>query len=170
MKNEVETALRQLIGLPFWGAGRAANMEWFQFGEQHIVATRDGGTKSIGTWALHISCSWRIRDSEKIIVASSDCYARADYLLESREDFNWDVQGANQRDQRMTLFMKSKENSLIVTSVVADHFGGFYLELASGFYLEAFPDVTAGDFEFWRLFQPSTESPHFVITTSGIED
>ena len=170
MKNEVEIALGRLIGLPLWGAGRAAGMEWFQFGERHIVATRNGGTKIIGTWALHISCPWRIRNSEKIVVASSDCYMRADHLLESLEDFNWDVQGANQRDQRMALFMENKENSLVVANVVADYFGGFCLELASNIYLEAFPHVSTGEFEYWRLFQPSTESPHFVVTSSGLED
>ncbi len=170
MKNEVETALGQLIGLPFWGAGRAAALEWFQFGEQRTVTKRYGGTTTVGTWALHISCAWRVRDSEKILVASSDCYMRADHLLEVGDDFDWDVHGANQRDQRMALFMESQENSLVVTNVVADDFGGFCLELAPHFCLEVFPDVAAEDAEYWRLFQPSTESLHFVVTPSGLED
>jgi hypothetical protein len=170
MKNEVETSLRQLIGLPLWGAGRAADLQWFQFGERRDVATRNGGTKSVGTWALHILCAWRIRSADRIVVTSSDCYMRADHLSESTEDFNWDEQGANQRDQRMAIFMADKEDTLIVTDVTADNFGGFCLQLATGFHLEVFPDVSAEDFEFWRLFQPSTESSHFVATSSGLED
>ena len=169
MRTKIENALAQLIGLPLWGAGRVVEMEWFQLGEHRNLTNYDGSYKTAGAWALHIFCAWRIRDPKRIIVASSNCYIGAERVENSDETFDWDVRGANQRDQRTIQFMQDKQDSLIVTGIVADDVGGFCLKLAPNFSLEAFPNSPAVDFECWRLFQPATQSPHFVVTTSGIE-
>ena len=167
MQTAIEQALSPLVGLPFWGAGRASNMEWLQFGER--VMAQKGEPRCIGTWALHISCAWRIRDFEKIIVASTDYYMRANHVSPLDEDFDWDVQGHNQHDQRIKSFMEGKEDSLIVVKATANSVGDVFINLNEKFFLEIFADVSTGDLEYWRLFNPSLDLPHFVVTTLGIE-
>jgi hypothetical protein len=41
------------------------------------------------------------------------------------------------------------------------------LNLADAFALEVFPDDSLDD-EHWRLFQPSRDLRHFVVTGAGI--
>lgn len=52
MRNEIEQKLSAIQGLQIWAAGHAANMLWLQVGNRHIVPTRGGGTKEVGTYAL----------------------------------------------------------------------------------------------------------------------
>ena len=170
MKQDIEGALRTLVGLTLWDASRAAHIAIFRFGEDQLTADGNSPIAVLGGWSIHLSCPWRLRDEAKILVASSDYYHPADHLLDSDEEFVPDVSGANQRDQRLRTFMHGKETSLVVTAVSADEVGGFQLELASRFYLEAFPASSVEDVDYWRLFRPSTDSLHFVVTASGIED
>src|SRR5215475_8435226 len=78
MRNEIESSLQALIGQPLLSAGRAADLEWFQFGKPQTVMNSRGETKTVGEYALHIQCAWRIRDSAGIIVASRDRYEPAE--------------------------------------------------------------------------------------------
>ena len=48
MKQAIEQALAPLIGEPLWAVGRAASLVWFQFGERHAVADRQGGQREVG--------------------------------------------------------------------------------------------------------------------------
>ncbi|MEO7193078.1 MAG: hypothetical protein ABI051_18685 [Vicinamibacterales bacterium] len=50
---------------------------------------------------------------------------------------------------------------LVVEQVHGDDYGGASLELSGGYRLVLFPAGTQG--EDWRIFQPSTDEPHFVI-------
>ena len=60
--NRIESiyvVLNRLRGLPMWSAGWAGPIAWFQFGGPVGRASRRGGQRSVGQYALHLSCPWR---------------------------------------------------------------------------------------------------------------
>lgn len=177
MRERIEQALQALVGMPLWASGRAADLQWFQFGEEHEVPIRPrsevAGTKVVGEYALHLQCAWRLAGPQGIIVASRDRFVRAgEDPYRDLEDFDWDVQGANRRDERMAAFFQDRAAAPpSVVEAEVDEIGGFRLHLSGGVVLEAFPDDPLPS-EHWRLLQPGppyTEERHFVVTGQGIE-
>jgi hypothetical protein len=73
MKEQIRRALDSLIGTALWSSGRAADLEWFQFGERRTVTT-GGRTKEVGEYALHVQCGWRIRRGDQVVVGGRDLY------------------------------------------------------------------------------------------------
>ena len=92
MKQQIQTALDVLIGQSLWSSGRAADLEWFEFGSRVTVKDSRGETKQVGEYALHVQCAWRIRCNGKVVVASRDLYYPPEENEEGPADFNWDVQ------------------------------------------------------------------------------
>jgi hypothetical protein len=68
-RQQVITALSQLIGLPLTAARRAADMRTFQFGKLRAV---DRG--SVGDFALHVQCPWRIEGPGGIVTGRLDLW------------------------------------------------------------------------------------------------
>jgi hypothetical protein len=167
MKNQVEDALRVLTGKILWGAGRAGEIAWFQFGNKETIITERETIKEVGEYALHVQCARRITSSQGIFVGSQDMHYPAGEPYQKLEDFDWDQPGANRCDERISLLF-SKQEAFLVEGVSADSFGGFCLILSDGFSLETFPDDSLDD-EFWRLFQPYKDTQHFIVTGCGIE-
>jgi hypothetical protein len=66
-RQQVIVALSQIIGLPLTAARRAADMRTFQFGTLRPV---DRG--SVGDFALHVQCPWRIEGPDGIVTGRSD--------------------------------------------------------------------------------------------------
>jgi len=171
MKEAIEQALFPLLSQPLWAISRAANMEGFQFGERHFRTPRFGNREpvEVGDYAIHIQCAWRIVDSERIIVASRDMYEPVGELEEVPADFDWDVQGANRCDERVSaLLALHTQRPLQVIAIAADVYGGFQLILSEGYALQVFPNASCSG-EHWRLFKPGTDEDHFVVSGKGIE-
>ena len=170
MKEQIEHTLRAIAGMPMWSIGRAADLEWFHFGAQRVVTTHKGGIKTVGDYALHVQCAWRIIGPNGIVVASRDRYYPArGHLDEDLSQFDWDKPGVNRCDEQVSIFLgKHTETPLVVEAVEADSVGGFQITLSRGYALQIFPDHSS-DGEYWRLFQPSMEQEHFVVTGHGIE-
>jgi hypothetical protein len=162
--QRISDCLSVLRALPFWACGRAADLQWLQFGERYI----QGGAKGqdVGDFALHIQCAWRLRGPSGIIVASRDRYYPKGDRDAADEDFNWDTPGGNRCDERMQSFL-SKYCPVRVESISVDEVGGFSLVLEGGFVFEVFPDNSRNG-EYWRLFQPGTDSPHIVLKGSRL--
>jgi hypothetical protein len=167
-KERIVSELSRLVGKPLWSAGRAADLQWFQFGVKKDVSDMKGRKKEVGEYAIHIQCAWRISSPSGIVVASSDRYLPKDDSQRNDEDFHWDTQGANLCDAR-TASLVDQHFPLVVKQAMADESGGFQLLFESDFRLEAFPDSSRSDLELWRLFNPYSEEAHFVVTGGGIE-
>jgi hypothetical protein len=170
MRNEIELSLQTLIGLPFWNAGRAADLEWFQFGRPKTVTDFKGKTKTVGEYALHVQCDWRILDATGVIVALPDRYKPADEIGDP-ENFEWDRPGANLCDRKMSQFLaRTAGISQIVTQVEADDVGCLRILLSTDVAIEVFPDSSASDeySEHWRFFEPASETEHLVMRNSCI--
>jgi len=141
-------------------------MKNLQFGS---VSPHPSGKGTIGQFALHIQCSWRIVTSEGILTGSADYYESAE--LGTEVDAN-DRQKGNLQRKRLSDLLRSYDASthswvnstgqLIVQCVVVDDFGGFELELSGGFRLQVFPDGSRA--EDWRFFAPGSEEGHVVIS------
>jgi hypothetical protein len=167
MKEEIKRSLDPLIGMPLWSSGRAADLAWFSFGLRRKVAT-PGRTKEVGEYALHLQCAWRIRRGDRVVVGSRDLYYPAEETDDPVEDFDWDVQGANRRDKRIAELFQHETRQFMVRNVEVGEAGAFTISFDDEYALDVFPDDSLGD-EHWRIFKPSAEEPHFVVTGEGLE-
>jgi len=143
MRLEIEQRLGVIKDHPIWAAGFAANMLWLQIGERRTVPAWGGGTKEVGTYALHIDCPWSWSHDGKQI-ASHDCHP--------------DDLSPHLRLPVICRGISAKEN------------GSFEMELDNN---AVFTVCVESDFdqeasEFWRLFEPSSNAEHFVVGVGGI--
>lgn len=163
--------LGKLIGLPLWAAGRAGNLEWFQFGDKRkVIDEFRGKEKVVGDYALHVQCAWRIIGPAGIEVASNDRYYPA-----SGEgnidlvDFEWDRPGKNRCDEKISaLFALRGPEPFVVADVEIDSGGSIKLMLGDTYTLEVFPDSSLSR-EQWRLFQPYQDTDEIVLTGQDFE-
>jgi hypothetical protein len=154
-RPQVIAALSQLMGLSLTAARRAADMRAFQFGDLRPV---DRG--SVGEFALHVQCPWRIEGKEGIVTGRSDLWEPVED--NTPYDENWDYEKSpNLQDARVKRWLDRDASSFTVTSVDADEFGGAAISLGQDFVLRLFPAGTRG--EQWRLFRPTSGVPHFVV-------
>src|SRR5215212_7371991 len=112
--------------MPLWGAGRAADLLWLQFGDRRRVPAGDDGgeEREVGELALHVACPWRLRDDERVLVGSGDLLTPAD-PDEDPETFDWDQPGASWLDIRLGEIQAADAAAPpVVESVAADALGG----------------------------------------------
>ena len=140
-------------------------MKNFQFG---TIGPHPSGKGTIGDFALHIQCPWRIVNSEGIVTGSADYYepAEAGAEVEKNDSHTGNLQQRRLGDllgsyDATTRSLVNSTAQLIVQSARADDFGGFELELSGGFRLQVFPDGSRE--EDWRFFAPGSEEGHLVI-------
>jgi hypothetical protein len=51
MRKQIQEALSVLIGQPLWSSGRAADLDWFQFGPRKTVQDSRGHQKLANTFS-----------------------------------------------------------------------------------------------------------------------
>jgi hypothetical protein len=158
--SDNQQALAVLIGLPLRTIGRAGNLLWLGLGEWREVPDHRGGARSVGQWAIHIQCDWGFSKSGSPIVSSADYYVN---FNGSDLGDNWDVIGANRFDKRAAQLRAAFE--VIpprVVSIECDSVGGFSMHFDDISQLDVNPSEEISE-EFWRLFEPGTDGPHFVV-------
>jgi hypothetical protein len=155
-REQVIARLSQLIGLPLTVVRRAADMRIFCFGKLRLV-----NCGSVGDFALHVLCPWRIDGPGGIVTGGFDLWEPAED--DAPFDENWDYETSpNLQDARLQVWFEQNRASLVVQALDADDFGGAAVSLGQGFVLRLFPSRTRG--EDWRLFRPNTDAPHFVVS------
>ncbi len=165
-------SLNQLVGLTLAVARRAANIRVFHFGSMRPAAKsdlpslRDKPRGSIGDFALHIQCPWRIETNKSILTGDSDLWEPLDRSKGlSYDNWNDDTDG-NLQDQLIEQFMSHNDN-LIVKNVDCRPNCTFTLTFAGDYRLIVFPSGSTG--EDWRLFRPESDESHFVVFGGAIE-
>jgi hypothetical protein len=166
MIKEIQEALDALVGKQLWSSGRAADLEWFQFGGRRMVKGFRGEAKEVGEYALHVQCAWRIRHGDHVVVGSRDVYVPPEDSHDQTENFDWDVQGANRRDKRIADLFQDETRQFLVKQILVGAAGSFTIVLNDEYTLDVFPDDSLED-EHWRIFVPSSEVAHFVVTGKG---
>ena len=171
--DQIASQLRPLIGLKLSIARRGADMRGFHFGP--IKRVKNG---TVGDYALHIQCAWRLEDQNGIITGRTDLWEPA----ENTPDFDWDKwdydKDENLQDSRLSSILggydpethsfMNNSDLLVVENLHTDNYGGVILFLSGGYRLVIFPAESQG--ENWRLLVPDTEAHHFVISGGKIEE
>jgi hypothetical protein len=119
-----------------------------------------GQLRTVGEWALHIQCPWRIRQRGRLVVASGDIY----YSPSGEPLDDWDKPRNSKFD--VTAAKLCDEFSVAPPFVVAigvDDVGGFSIEIANDYRFDVFPNCSIANDEHWRLFQPGVDDSHFVF-------
>ncbi len=181
--HQIVKAFGPVYGLKLSIARNAASMKNFQFG---TITPDPSGTGTIGQYALHIQCPWRIVVSQcspwrlptrNLMVTGSDDWWEP---AEVSDTFDWGDWNKNRSTPSLQqklleeLFQEYDSNTkswvnvseqLVVEQVEADDYGGFDIHLSGGYRLQVFPSGKSG--EHWRLFQPGDDSPHFSSCGMG---
>jgi hypothetical protein len=163
LAQQIEAALSVLIGMPIWDASRALNLIMLDIGDPIEVQNRRGETVQIGTYKLHIQCSWRIVGKEGMVVGSHDIYEPSSGCTVGSE-FDSDAQ-PTLYDERMDAWLdKHRRRPCQIKSVDADEVGGFSMKLTGGYKLDVIPVSSGPKDEHWRMLGPGADSPpHFVV-------
>jgi hypothetical protein len=162
---DVLNALRSLVGLKLAVARDAAAMKTFQFGH---VRPHPTGKGTVGQYALHVSCAWRIAGPLSIVTGSCDRYESPE-PNDAMDEENW--LGGNLQARKLSeLFGGSDHETrsivnvgslLVVTAVDADTHGKIDLNLSDAYSLQVFP--AGSQIEAWRLFIPGSTTSHFIF-------
>ena len=167
LKTEIQQVLNSLVGLNIRGPSRAANMLSLQLGPAVEAPTTRAPTREVGAFALHVFCPWRVVVAGSLVVGAGDLFTPADSEADL-DTFEWDVVGATWWDVRLAALFAEREE-IFIRSVVVDAVGGFALE-CNALQFEVFPSSSPTshvETEFWRLFSPGRDEPHFIVDTSG---
>ena len=147
-------------------------MLWLQLGERTARPAEGGGSRDIAEFALHVSCPWRLVGPEGVHAASGDYFTPSDPSVDP-ESFDWDGPDGNWCDVRLRAFIDATASSpRVVSSISADELGSARLFLGEDFVLDVFPDSSHADHvetEFWRLLQPASAAPQFVVGSFGVD-
>jgi hypothetical protein len=160
--NEV---LQALVGLPLSIVRSAADMRVFHFGD---VRPHHAGRGTVGEFALHVQCPWRLTRHGNVLTGSSDRWVPAPNALKVDTD---DPRSGSLQDVRLAALLggydevtKSHVNDtggLVVESASSDLYGSADILFSDGTRLELFPDSSAE--EDWRFFKPGDRVSHFVV-------
>ena len=168
VKDQIESVLSPLVGLPLWNSGRSANLQWFDFGSKISAITDSKGNEDrVGEFILDVQCAWHITSPTGIEVGSRDLlYPSDDDPYMNLEDFEWDHPGKNRCDERIQRLLDAHtKNQLVVLTISADNYGGIRIDFNQGYKLELFLDDLVGG-EYWRFYDPVNKTPHFVFSES----
>ena len=163
MSSEIADALSVLNGLPMWAAGRAGPLLWLHFGGTHefVDRYRANEAKTVGDYALHIDCPWRIVQRDVVVVGALDRFSPGDG--QEDDDFDWNHSRDTRWDRRLQQFMERYGTSgPIVRAIEMRGAGAFALRFDDEVSLDVLPNRST-DGEYWRLFEPYRETPHVVV-------
>jgi len=168
----IREAFAPLVGLKLSIARDAGSMKVFHFGD--LRPHPHGGT--MGEFALHVQCPWRLTTVERIITGSGDfsiplCGENAEGQS-SEGEAAVSVQDARLLDlfgkyDPQTDSFENISEVLCAQSVEADVYGGVRIGLSGGFSLELMPAGSDDDpiGETWRLFRPF--GVHYIFRPRG---
>lgn len=115
-----------------------AGLIWIQLGERKTVTSKRG-SREVGQYALHLSCPWIWRHGDQVIADADSDSEQLGRILAT---------------------------PALCSSVAAEDSGAFRLSFSNGTDLQV--DTGEEEGEYWRLFSPGDDSPHFVVGSDGI--
>lgn len=171
MGGMTENTLSKIIGYRFAELGRAGGTIWLGFGDEKeiIIPSHNQFKKhTVNELAIHVECTFRIKQENHILLGNQDMFEPTSEYI-NINDFNWDVQGANQFDCKAIEINKylSTNNVNVIDYNLSD--GDLYIYLSDGKVLEILIN-TSLELECWRFFEPGTNNPHIVATGTGIQN
>ncbi len=159
-----QEVLSVLSGLRLRRIFRTLDAFYAYFGDMREVPSRRGGTKKVGEWVLDIQTSWRFTRRDRILLGVLDLYAYA----EDGTEYDWDSGGESRFDRIASSLNETfRDEDVRVRHVACDQVGSILLQLDTDLEFAVFPNFSSDypDREYWRLFKPSTDYPHYVVST-----
>jgi hypothetical protein len=153
IRKEVEKRLSVLCGLELSGVNHATDMLTLSFGPLRQVTNFKGVAKSVGAWALHVQCAWRLEEAGHAVATEAD------------------LRGPDEKAHASARCLQGillARGFSAVEAVTAHEAGGLDLLLSHGFLLTVVPDGVAGE-EDWRFFVPGSNAEHFVISGGKVD-
>jgi hypothetical protein len=159
------SAFDVLIGLRLSIIRRAADMLVLHFGD---IRSHESGSGTVGAYALHVQCPWRIDGPVETLTGRDDLW---EYAGPGEEPPGWSYEdGHSLQDRRLealagqwdenTRSRINESNCLVVTAARQTSRGDVRLELRAGHAILLFPASERR--EAWRLFA-SGSSHHLVF-------
>ena len=152
-----------LVGLQLSIARNAANMTIFHFGP---IRPHPSGGGTVGAYALHIQCPWRLTAGARIVTGTTDRFVGPSDGAEANDD---DHRSGNLQLVRIGELLRGYDETtrsfvnasgqLVVTEAVTDAFGGLDITLSGGYRLQLFPDGSIE--EDWRFVE--VQGRHVVV-------
>ena len=162
----LEEGLQSLVGLPLSIARDALDMKIFHFGP---IRPHPSGRGTVGAYALHIQCPWRIVKNDQVVTGSSDRYLSAYEHVDDEDPRSGNLQRVHlasllQGYDAATKSLTNITDALIVLSTASDGYGGADLSLSGGYRLQIFPDGSRG--EDWRFIK--LQGRHLIVEAGQI--
>ncbi len=82
------------------------------------------------------------------------------------EDFDWNVQGANQYDEQVKKWLAANKD-VYVEKIKFNVLRDLRLLLSNGHIFEIFVTLSSED-ECWRFFEENSNRDHFVVTRKDL--
>lgn len=165
----VRERLQVLLGLPLSIARNAANMKVLHFG---AIRPNPSGRGTVGTYAMHIQCPWRIVNDQGIVTGHYDIFEPPRDDAEIDED---DQRAGNLQRVRISDLLKGYDEAtrspvnttgdLMVQAVTASPYGDVDIRLSGGYCLQILP--VGSKTEDWRFFEIG--GPHFIVSGGRVE-
>jgi hypothetical protein len=162
-RTRLESCLQVLLGLPLSIVRNAADMKVFHFG---AIRPHPSGRGTVGAYALHLQCPWRIVAEKTIVTGTSDRFVEPAEGTEINDD---DPKSGNLQLIKIASLLKGYDaatnsfvnatEQLVVTAVDTDNYGGADLLLSGGYRLQIFPDGSLA--EDWRFVE--LQGRHVVV-------
>lgn len=160
--------ISNLIGEPIIDFGRATDMAWISLGKTFKVKNHKNEETEKSTFAIHLQCPWRMIQGHgcEILFASHDIYV-PNTMTEWNEDFDWDVQGINLFDEKVSRW-KSDNIPAYVVDLQYSNLGDLKLILSNNNILEVFINTSSNN-ECWRFFECGVDKEHLVVSGNNDE-
>jgi hypothetical protein len=159
-----------LIGLRLSIIRRAADMLVLHFGD---IRVHSSGTGTVGAYALHVQCPWRLEGPTGTVTGRDDLWI---YAGPGGHPPGWSYDdGLSLQDKRFAeLFVRDEEtrswlnhgDRFTVTAARQTKRGDVTLDLGSQHAIVLFP--VSSKSEAWRLFAPGSER-HLVFPTEATD-
>jgi hypothetical protein len=143
--SAVAEALQELEGLTFWDGGRAADMKMFAFGSPRELPRRGGGV-TVGQFALHLQCPWRLTQNGVTLTSHEDIAASTGSGGSASAD-----RATNRCDEVIERLFAS--GAFTVVGASCQPLSDLTIACTNGLVLEV--RVDADNAEQWRLFEPA---------------
>jgi hypothetical protein len=159
-----------LIGLRLSIVRRAADMLVLHFGD---IRPHSSGTGTVGAYALHVQCPWRLDGPAETVIGSGDLW---DYAGPGERPEGWSYDdGLSLQDKRFAgLFARDEEtrswinhsDRFVVVAAQQTKRGEIKLDFVNRLAVLLFPASSAS--EAWRLFAPGSDR-HLVFPTKATD-
>jgi hypothetical protein len=165
--------LARLEGLPLTITKKLANERWFYFGSIQSDDSLSSWMES--TYAMCLSCPWRIQDERTIVVASADLFEPPPAV--GMLDFEKQAKPKLTRqdvllrrlfpsgDQEPSLLYDS-DCANVATEVLLSPIGDLAVHFANGLVMNVFADISEGS--FWRIVPPRSVSIRSLVVDANV--